>query len=277
MANPWESWPVTCDWACHVANHNSDLGTDLGCTVGTPIIAAFAGTLSNGTRQEPAPFKALYIAILRSDVYPNLSFEHMHLSRFAPPGHYNAGDVIGWTGGARFALGSGQATGPHLHVNAIINGHLAPIYQAFTEFASINVTPLINGGEDMARIIVITDGPEQNVTYLIAGGRLSLIQPLDQVALASALAIVDASGGTAAYRSVSGQQIIYIKALLGYGVAPVTVSDAQLAAIGAAVKVPTVDVSTLATGLAAIGAAVATVDEHVQAIRVPTKLTGTLG
>lgn len=67
MANPWEGWPVTCDWACHVAAHNSDLGTDFYCPVGTPIVAAFDGTLSNGVRAEPAPFKGLYIAILRSD------------------------------------------------------------------------------------------------------------------------------------------------------------------------------------------------------------------
>lgn len=129
----------SCDWACHQAARNRDLGDDFLVANGTPIRAAFNGTLRNAVRNEPAPYRPLYIAYLDSDEAPGLSFEYMHLSKFQTPGHYAMGQTIGWSGGIRLALGSGQATGPHLHENAVVNGKLTPVAQIFEQFASITI------------------------------------------------------------------------------------------------------------------------------------------
>jgi murein DD-endopeptidase MepM/ murein hydrolase activator NlpD len=289
MSFPWATWPVTCSWACHVAAGNTDLGTDFGCPVGTPIVAAFDGTLSNGTRPEPAPFKSLYIAILRSDAYPNVSFEHMHLSRFQTPGHYKAGDVVGWTGGVRFALGSGRATGPHLHVNAIINGQLASVYSAFSEFASLNVIPLDNNTEeadmgDTAYIqMVDANGNDVNdwsrvgpavlpvgaftggweatadITVARVWGRQYVAANLGPTKLPRADYVAQQQFGHEEYLAHRADQVARMREVVGGGVGSFPTDYATKADVDA------------------LGVGINTVDGHVQAIRLPTKLTGTLG
>jgi murein DD-endopeptidase MepM/ murein hydrolase activator NlpD len=73
------------------------------------------------------------VAILtRSD---GLAFYHLHLSRFVTPGAVKEGDIIGYSGGAKGAPGSGSSTGPHLHVNAYLHGVVRDIHDFFTTTA----------------------------------------------------------------------------------------------------------------------------------------------
>ncbi|MFM7008786.1 MAG: peptidoglycan DD-metalloendopeptidase family protein [Betaproteobacteria bacterium] len=59
--------------------------------------------------------------------------QFMHLSKFVKPGHYKAGDVIGYSGGAKGAPGSGSSTGPHIHWHLIDpKGRRVPPYDHFT-------------------------------------------------------------------------------------------------------------------------------------------------
>jgi hypothetical protein len=114
-----------------------------------------------------------------------------------------------------------------------------------------DVTPLVDmEDEDMARIYVVTDGPEKNVTYLVAGGRMSLIQPLDTLALSAAQQLSkdspEADPAKVEYYPVSSQQITYMKTLLGFGTttaATPTLSNADRLAIiqGVISALPTTD------------------------------------
>lgn len=141
MDVPWLSIKESCDYQCHINAHNSDLGDDFPMIVGTPIPAPVAGTLSNFTRSEPAPYKTLYLSYFQPDGSSDL-FEFMHWSRFAAAGHYEEGQTIGWSGGALHALGSGKATGPHLHANAVIGGKLAPVRQLISGISRAGTGPV---------------------------------------------------------------------------------------------------------------------------------------
>lgn len=158
MFNQFVDAAVTCSWTCHENAHNSDLGTDFRFGVGTPIRAPFNGTLRNIVRRESPN---LYIAEIFSDEHPNVGAEYMHLSKFAKPGHYLEKQVIGYSGGAKGAVGSGHATGPHIHANGIVNRHLVPFNSLFSEFASVGpVIPIVNPAweADMKLIHVAASG-----------------------------------------------------------------------------------------------------------------------
>lgn len=146
MRNPWDGkYRVSCDWTCHVTRiPPSGGGTDYAMNVGTPIIAAFDGVLTN---RPPVQYPASgNVAILtRAD---GLAFYHLHLSQFVNPGSVREGDIIGYSGGAAGAPGSGSSTGPHVHVNAYYNGAIHDVhdfYTTTTTSANPGATPI---GED---------------------------------------------------------------------------------------------------------------------------------
>ena len=116
MLNPWDGrYQNVCDWQCHISRTPpSSGGDDYAMAVGTPILAAFDGVLTN---RPPLEYPASgNVAILtRAD---GIAFYHLHLSAFVTPGPYKQGYTIGYSGGAAGAPGSGSSTGPHLHVNA---------------------------------------------------------------------------------------------------------------------------------------------------------------
>jgi hypothetical protein len=128
VRNFWADWRVSCDWACHIAR-GSGGGTDYAVGVGTPIYASFDGVLTN---RPPVQYpNSGNTAILTA---PNgLAFYHLHLYRFVAPGPKKLGDLIGYTGGAYGAVGSGASTGPHLHANAYFNGAIHDVHDFFTE------------------------------------------------------------------------------------------------------------------------------------------------
>lgn len=168
MITPWLDATESCTWACHVAARNPDLGDDFLWKAGTPIPAPFSGTVTNQVRQESP---VLYIARITSDANPNVQVEFMHLSKFAPAGHYAAGQVMGWSGGVKGAVGSGHATGPHLHVNAVVGGKLTPIRNILTEFASVGpittITPVNTIGDTEMQVIQRTSNG--NTFSILAG------------------------------------------------------------------------------------------------------------
>ena len=135
--NYWSTWRVSCDWPCHIAR-GSGGGTDYAVSVGTPIQASFDGVLTN---RPPVQFPASgNTAILtRAD---GVAFYHLHLSAFVSPGPVSQGDVIGYTGGAYGAPGSGSSTGPHLHANAFVENAIRDVHDFFITTASSNATPI---------------------------------------------------------------------------------------------------------------------------------------
>lgn len=87
-------------------------GTDIPTHVGTPIKAPANGYV--GRAHDSGGRGYSYIMLIHGD---NLSTVYGHVSGFAvTEGKFvKRGDVIGYTGGAAGARGSGLSTGPHLH------------------------------------------------------------------------------------------------------------------------------------------------------------------
>lgn len=105
-------------------------GLDMACAVGTPIVAATAGTvayagISGGygnlvtinTRAEPSQTR-----------YGHLSRIDVKMGQ-----DVTQGQVIGLSGGTKGAFGAGDSTGPHLHFEIRIGGK------------PVNPAPLIGG------------------------------------------------------------------------------------------------------------------------------------
>ena len=158
MRNPWDgNYRISCDWTCHVTRTPpSGGGTDYAMSVGTPIIAAFDGVLTN---RPPVQYPASgNVAILtRAD---GLAFYHLHLSRFVTPGNYREGDVIGYSGGAVGAPGSGSSTGPHVHVNAYYQDVIRDVHDFYTTTAGSG-TPI-----DLTKgFLMALNDAEQAVLY----------------------------------------------------------------------------------------------------------------
>lgn len=113
--NPFANWKVSDDFAAHRAR-GSQGGTDYPVPVGTPIFSPFSGILTNSPNAGAAGNKVTI------DLGNGWKFVAMHLSRFRDDlngKRVMAGQIIGYTGGAKGAPGAGSSTGPHLHVNMI--------------------------------------------------------------------------------------------------------------------------------------------------------------
>lgn len=190
MIAPWLNARETCTWACHVEAHNSDLGDDFAWSVGTPIPAPFNGTVTNQIRQESP---VLYITRITSDANPSVQVEFMHLSKFAPAGHYKAGQTIGWSGGKVGAVGSGHATGPHLHVNAVVAGKLTPIRNILSEFASVGTTTVI--GDDMTTYELAIEKGDTTGAVWFSVNRIQRWHVPNATSLTDYIAFIAANGG----------------------------------------------------------------------------------
>lgn len=106
-------------------------GDDIGVPVGTTIYAAHDGTIVSARTHSGYGY-AVYIR--HSD---GLETRYGHLSKFSPGLESStdnreipikAGQVIGWSGGARGAVGAGDSTGPHLHYEVRRNGRAISPY-----------------------------------------------------------------------------------------------------------------------------------------------------
>ncbi|MEH1166733.1 M23 family metallopeptidase [Micromonospora sp. CPCC 205539] len=112
--NPFSGYPITDTWEGHLSR-GSRGGIDFGMRVGTALPACGAGTVQN------IPYNGdggHTVTIQHADGYRS---QYLHLSQFllANGTSVNAGDIVGLSGGAAGAPGSGSSTGPHLHWHMI--------------------------------------------------------------------------------------------------------------------------------------------------------------
>ncbi|MEV0650816.1 M23 family metallopeptidase [Phytomonospora sp. NPDC050363] len=112
--NPFTGYAVSDGWAEHIARGSLG-GIDYVMSVGTRLPAAGGGVVTN------IPFNGTgghTVSIQHDDGYRT---QYMHLSQFllGNGARVNAGDVVGLSGGAAGAPGSGSSTGPHCHWHMI--------------------------------------------------------------------------------------------------------------------------------------------------------------
>ncbi|MEV0457780.1 M23 family metallopeptidase [Catellatospora methionotrophica] len=112
--NPFGAYPITDTWAGHLARGSLG-GIDFGMGVGTPLPACGAGTIQN------IPYNGSgghTVTIHHGEGYRS---QYMHLSQFllGNGASVGAGTIVGRSGGAAGADGSGSSTGPHVHWHMI--------------------------------------------------------------------------------------------------------------------------------------------------------------
>lgn len=93
-------------------------GVDIATPVGTPVYARAGGVV------DFARLQGGYGNVIQINFGGGVTSRYGHLSRFnVKPGDVvEAGDIIAYSGGARGAPGSGDATGPHLHYEERVGG-----------------------------------------------------------------------------------------------------------------------------------------------------------
>lgn len=102
----------------HIFEHS---GLDIGIGQGTPLYAAASGYVGVAKKCYSASCYS-YILLIHTG---NLSTLYGHISKLAvsPDQYVNKGDLIGYSGGAVGAVGSGPfVTGPHIHFEVRLNG-----------------------------------------------------------------------------------------------------------------------------------------------------------
>ena len=115
MPNPFANYPISDDWAAHRARGSLG-GVDWATPVGTPIYAPVAGSV----RFEAGSGSGGYIISLNLADSPGYVMQFLHCSGFNGSNRaVKAGELLGYTGGARGAAGSGSSTGPHVHVHLV--------------------------------------------------------------------------------------------------------------------------------------------------------------
>ncbi|MFC5923865.1 M23 family metallopeptidase [Micromonospora vulcania] len=112
--NPFSAYPITDTWEGHL-RRGSRGGIDFGMGVGTALPACGAGTIQN------IPYNGdggHTVTIHHADGYRS---QYLHLSQFllGNGASVGAGAIVGLSGGAAGAPGSGSSTGPHLHWHMI--------------------------------------------------------------------------------------------------------------------------------------------------------------
>ncbi|MEU8024057.1 MULTISPECIES: peptidoglycan DD-metalloendopeptidase family protein [Micromonospora] len=112
--NPFAGYPITGTWEEHIRSGSLG-GIDFGMGVGTNLPACGAGTIQNIPNNGTGGHT---VTIHHADGYRS---QYMHLSQFllSDGTAVAAGTVVGRSGGAVGAPGSGSSTGPHLHWHMI--------------------------------------------------------------------------------------------------------------------------------------------------------------
>ncbi|MFI1224519.1 MULTISPECIES: peptidoglycan DD-metalloendopeptidase family protein [unclassified Streptomyces] len=117
LYHPFTGYPHTAGWQDHI-NRGSLGGLDYAMSVGTPLPAAGAGTVTNIPNNGTGGHT---VTITHSDGYRT---QYMHLSQFslANGASIGKGGIVGLSGGAAGAPGSGNSDGPHVHWHLITPG-----------------------------------------------------------------------------------------------------------------------------------------------------------
>ena len=112
--NPFGAYPITDTWEGHLSRGSLG-GIDFGMGVGTALPACGAGTIQNIPNNGTGGHT---VTIHHADGYRS---QYLHLSQFLLGNgtSVGAGTIVGRSGGAAGAPGSGSSTGPHLHWHMI--------------------------------------------------------------------------------------------------------------------------------------------------------------
>ncbi|WP_253996725.1 M23 family metallopeptidase [Myxococcus qinghaiensis] len=116
IINPFAGYPTSDGWWDHI-NRGSLGGIDYVMGVGTPLRACASGQLlidwNNGTGGYTA-------TIVMAN---GMRSQYLHLSGFnGGERRVQQGEIVGYSGGAAGAPGSGSSTGPHLHWHLVTSG-----------------------------------------------------------------------------------------------------------------------------------------------------------
>jgi len=115
MPNPFAGYRISDDWAAHRARGSLG-GIDWATPVGTPIHSPVPGTVT----YEAGNGSGGYIITLALKDSPGYKMQFLHCSAFNGGNRsVNAGELLGYTGGAAGAPGAGSSTGPHVHVHMV--------------------------------------------------------------------------------------------------------------------------------------------------------------
>ena len=103
-------------------------GLDIPCPDKTPVRAAKGGKIvevwpsyyNGGAKYKGHSVYGGLVIILHDDSTLSL-YAHLSYTNVQEGQHVNAGDEIGWSGGAKGRRGSGVSTGPHLHFSVYID------------------------------------------------------------------------------------------------------------------------------------------------------------
>lgn len=144
MPNPFARFNISDDWAAHRARGSLG-GTDWSTPVGTPIYAPNPGQVT----YEYGKGSGGYFISLALANSPGYVMQFLHCSAFEGGNRYVAeGELIGYTGGAKGAPGSGSSTGPHVHVHLVDpNGVREDVLPWFATTASPTSTSLTIDGD----------------------------------------------------------------------------------------------------------------------------------
>ncbi|WP_367123121.1 peptidoglycan DD-metalloendopeptidase family protein [Streptomyces phytohabitans] len=112
--NPFSGYTMTGTWQEHL-DRGSLGGLDYGMAVGTPLPAAGGGTVTNIPNNGTGGHT---VTISHGNGYRT---QYMHLSEFVlgNGAQIASGGIVGLSGGAPGAPGSGSSTGPHAHWHMI--------------------------------------------------------------------------------------------------------------------------------------------------------------
>ncbi|WP_051367117.1 peptidoglycan DD-metalloendopeptidase family protein [Hamadaea tsunoensis] len=112
--NPFAGYPISDGWQDHI-NRGSLGGIDFVMPVGTPLPACGAGVVTN------IPENGTGGNTVTIDLGEGYRSQYMHLSQFllANGTAVGPGAIVGLSGGAAGAPGSGSSTGPHCHWHMI--------------------------------------------------------------------------------------------------------------------------------------------------------------
>jgi len=112
--NPFAGYRITDTWEGHLSRGSLG-GIDYGMGVGTALPACGAGTIQNIPNNGSGGHT---VTIHHGEGYRS---QYLHLSQFllGNGASVGAGAIVGRSGGAAGAPGSGSSTGPHLHWHMI--------------------------------------------------------------------------------------------------------------------------------------------------------------
>ncbi|MCY1036667.1 M23 family metallopeptidase [Corallococcus sp. BB11-1] len=116
IINPFAGYPTSDGWWDHI-NRGSLGGIDYVMGVGTPLRACASGQLLINWNNGTGGYTATVV------MANGMRSQYLHLSGFnGGERMVRQGEIVGYSGGAAGAPGSGSSTGPHLHWHMVTSG-----------------------------------------------------------------------------------------------------------------------------------------------------------